>query len=102
MGVAPTLSPPEEWAPAEVGGRPPGQSLGSRALGPTLITLSVGVMFLLWLWASRRYSTFIFPSPAETWDSLADSWRRGVWWDSLSATVAHLLTAVALIIAIGL
>jgi NitT/TauT family transport system permease protein len=44
----------------------------------------------------------VLPSPGEVWSAFHDDLERGAWWDAVSATLGHVLTAFALIVAIGI
>ncbi len=96
--AAPASEAPTRTAPPARGRR----RLPRRPLRIVLIAISVGLLYLLWLWGSSKYPKYILPSPADAWASFKDLVDRGVWWQEVRATLEHMALAFGLILAIGL
>lgn len=67
-----------------------------------LILTSIALLYLLWLYGASKFEPYILPGPGAVWDSFKLLVERGIWWKEVSATLAHVAIAFALILGIGL
>jgi len=103
MSESTVASPsPSPQAARPAAGVPGGRRPGRRRLRTALIAASVVGLFLLWLWGSTFFADYILPPPAMVWESFVSMLERGTWGTEILATLQHMFTAFALILAVGL
>jgi ABC-type nitrate/sulfonate/bicarbonate transport system permease component len=92
--------PPDEASPRAGASRT--RRRGRRVTRVALILGSIVALYLLWLWGATKFEEYILPEPSSVWDSFRGMVDRGIWTETILATLGHMFTAFALILAIGL
>jgi NitT/TauT family transport system permease protein len=74
----------------------------SRWARPALVISSCGLLLALWALSSHSLDELVLPSPGEVWSAFRDDLDRGAWWEAVSATLGHVLTAFGVVLALGI
>jgi ABC-type nitrate/sulfonate/bicarbonate transport system permease component len=67
-----------------------------------LFLLSLGAIYLAWIYGSTKFEDYILPHPDSVWAAFKSLVDRGIWATEVKATLSHMFLAYVITMGIGL